>query len=114
MIAAKLEKVPNAFKVDNLRPSCVSLMRFGRRGMKPFMKIGSIPTCLLKLFLQRREMFSTRSERTSGTFTSLFTIFLTIEIRRVGKLELLVTSRFVSSHFPSLTTFARTSSAAYI
>jgi hypothetical protein len=31
---------------------------------------------------------------------------------KVGKLELLVTSRFESFDFPSLTTFARTSNAA--
>ena len=72
----------------------------------------SIPTCLLNPFLQSKEMFSIKSPSKSGTFTSLLTRFLTIEMSKVGKLELLVTSRFESFDFPSLTTFARTSNAA--
>ncbi len=59
-------------------------------------------------------IFSIKSATKSGTFTSLLTIFLTIEIRSVGKLELRVTSIFKSSHIPKLTTFANTSRAVYI
>jgi len=73
-----------------------------------------MPTYLLKLFLHRREISSTKSDSRSGTLTSLLTIFLTIEIKRVGKLELLVTSRLESSHLPSFTTLPKTSRAAYI
>ena len=54
----------------------------------------SIPTYLLNPFLQSKEIFSIKSPSKSGTLTSLFTRFLTIEISNVGKLELRVTSRF--------------------
>lgn len=54
----------------------------------------SIPTDLLNPFLQSNEIFSIKSPSKSGTFTSLFTRFLTIEISNVGKLELRVTSKF--------------------
>jgi len=54
----------------------------------------SIPTCLLNPFLQSKEIFSIKSPSKSGTLTSLFTRFLTIDMSKVGKLELRVTSRF--------------------
>jgi len=112
IIAAYVVKTPNAFSVANLRLSFVSFIKFGISGINPFIKIGSIPTCLLKLFLHNKDIFSIKSTNKSETLTSLLTRFLTIEMSRVGKDELLVTSKFESSHLPSLTTFAKTSRAA--
>lgn len=62
--------------------------------MNPFIYILSIPTCLLNPFLHSNEIFSIKSPSKSGTFTSLLTRLRTMEMSKVGKLELRVTSKF--------------------
>ena len=56
-------------------------------------------------------MSSTKSTRRSGTSISFFRICLAVEIRRVDKFGLRVTSRSASSHFPSLITLPSTTRA---
>ena len=72
-----------------------------------------MPTALEKPFRHNTEMQCNKSIISSGTLTSVaFTSALTIEISKVGRLLLRVTSRFVSAAVPFLTTFVRTSKAA--
>jgi len=60
-------------------------------------------------------MFCTISANKSGTLTSLpLTTLRTIEIRRVGRLLLLTTSKLLSVDCPNLTTLTSTSSEVYI
>ena len=97
IIQAWLENTPKALMAASCKAGDdTSLIRTGKRGMKIFCTIGSIPICLLKADFPRRAMSFTRSVSRSGRVLArsvpLLSRFLSMVISRVGRELLFVMS----------------------